>query len=273
MASAASLPEAVFDVDCLLHYELPGPKADFLFQIHALDGMDQRVVSETLSVEPALPHHVYADPTMQHRFLRVSAPAGPLVLHYRARVAVRRAPPNRDAAEVPIDALPDAVMHNLMPTRYCESDLLATAATKLFGGVAPGYGRVAAICDWLQRHVEYRIGSTTTTTTARDVFVTRTGVCRDFAHLGITFCRALNIPARLAVGYSRFEEPPPDFHAMFEAFVGGRWELFDPTRLAAAGELVRIAVGRDAKDVAFATIFGAALLQRIEPLVQPAEGD
>ena len=124
-----------------------------------------------------------------------------------------------------------------------------------------------AICDWIHDNVEYRVGSTQATTTARDVFVQRAGVCRDFAHLGITFCRALNIPARLVVGYARFDEPPPDFHAVFEAYLGGRWVLFDPTRMSPVDRLVRIATGRDAKDVAFATIYGPATMVSMDPRV------
>jgi transglutaminase-like putative cysteine protease len=97
------------------------------------------------------------------------------------------------------------------------------------------------------------------------VFRNRAGVCRDFAHLGVTFCRALNIPARLVVGYARFDEPPPDFHALFEAYLGGRWMMFDPTRMSPVDDLVRIAMGRDAKDVAFATIFGPATMTGMRP--------
>ncbi|MEO7853947.1 MAG: transglutaminase family protein, partial [Rubrivivax sp.] len=104
-----------------------------------------------------------------------------------------------------------------------------------------------------------------------DVFVQRAGVCRDFAHLGITFCRALNIPARLVVGYAIFDEPPTDFHAMFEAYLGGRWMLFDPTRMSALEQFVRIATGQDAKDVAFATIYGPATMLSMDPQIQPAQ--
>jgi len=129
---------------------------------------------------------------------------------------------------------------------------------------------VQAIADWIHDNIDYQIGSTQVTTTARDVFLQRAGVCRDFAHLGVTFCRALNIPARLVVGYARFDEPPPDFHAVFEAYVGARWELFDASRLAPLDGLVRIASGRDAKDVAFATIFGPATMVSMAPLITPA---
>jgi transglutaminase-like putative cysteine protease len=256
-----------FDIDCRLDYQLSGP-CDFLFQVHALDGIDQSVLRESLQLSPKLAHHMYPDPTVGHRFLRVHAEAGPLTLRYRARVERRPQPAEPHAPEVPIAALPDDVLHNLMPTRYCESDLLGSAAFKLFAGMPPGHARVQAITDWIHDNIEYRIGSSQPTTTARDVFVQRAGVCRDFAHLGITFCRALNIPARLVVGYAIFDEPPPDFHAVFEAFIGGRWVMFDPTRLSPVDDLVRIAVGRDAKDVAFATIFGPATMTAMSPEIR-----
>ena len=256
-----------FDIDCQLTYQLSGP-CDFLFQIHALDGIDQTVLRESLQLSPRLQPHVYADPTVGHRFLRVHAEAGAFALRYRARVERRPRPVDPQAPEVPISALPDEVLHNLMPTRYCESDLLGPAAFKLFGGLPPGHARVQAIADWVHDNIEYRIGSSQPTTTARDVFVQRAGVCRDFAHLAITFCRALNIPARLVVGYAIFEDPPPDFHAVFEAFIGGRWVMFDPTRMSPVDDLVRIAVGRDAKDVAFATIFGPATMGAMSPEIR-----
>jgi transglutaminase-like putative cysteine protease len=115
---------------------------------------------------------------------------------------------------------------------------------------------VQAIADWIHDSIVYEPGISDSTTTAREVFVERAGVCRDFAHLGITFCRALNIPARLVVGYVWFDEPPQDFHAVFEAWLGGQWVLFDATRMAPVDRLVRVGTGRDAKDVAFCTFFG-----------------
>ena len=256
-----------FDIDCRLDYEIQG-RSDFLLQIHALHGRGQTVLSEALSVTPEVPLHVFADPTERHRFARVQVDSGMLAVRYRARVQRAVQPANPAAAEVPLHELPDAVLHNLMPTRYCESDLLSHAAQKIFGALPPGYGRVQAICDWIHDNVDYQVGSSDATTTARDVFARRAGVCRDFAHLGVTFCRALNIPARLVVGYARFDEPPPDFHAVFEAWLGGRWELFDATRMSPLDELVMIAAGRDAKDVAFATIFGPATMEAMSPLIK-----
>lgn len=269
----SATPSRTFDIDCELVYQVNGP-SDFLFQIHALDGMDQQVLEESLELPPGIDPHIYADPTVGHRFMRLQANAGPLNLRYRARV--QRTLPPRDtlAAEMPIAELPDEVMHNLMPTRYCESDLLSHAAQKLFGQLPRGYSRVQAIADWIFDNIDYQVGTSIATTTASDVFRQRAGVCRDFAHLGVTFCRALNIPARLVVGYSRFDTPPPDFHAVFEVWLGGQWVMFDATRMAPVDELVRIAMGRDAKDVAFATIFGPAVMTTMNPLIElvPAPG-
>ncbi len=273
--TASSAPPAIaetqgrdFDVDCLLTYQVNGP-SDFLFQIHALHGMDQQVLSESLVITPPLPVHVYADPNLHHRFTRLHVDGGTFDLRYRARVRRTVSPVDSSAPEVAIADLPDDLLHNLMPSRYCESDHLSQTAQMLFGGLPRGHSRVQAIADWIHDNVEYRLGSSQATTTARDVFEQRAGVCRDFAHLGVTFCRALNIPARLVVGYARFDDPPPDFHAVFEAFVGGRWVLFDATRMSPLDELIRIATGRDAKDVAFATIFGPAMMVSMSPLIQP----
>jgi transglutaminase-like putative cysteine protease len=270
----AMLPDGpraqTYEVDCALTYEVKGP-TDFLFQIHAQDGMDQQVLSESLVITPDLPQHIYADPTIGHRFLRLHADAGVVQLHYQARVQRTVQPADANAPEVPIAQIPDELLHNLNPTRYCESDHLGRAAQKMFGHLTPGYPRVQAIVEWIHDKIDYQIGSSEATTTAREVFVQRAGVCRDFAHLGVTFCRALNIPARLVVGYASFDEPPPDFHAVFEAYLGGRWVMFDATFMSPIDELVRIATGRDAKDVAFATIFGPATMTAMSPLIRKVE--
>ncbi len=268
----ATLPDApvaqTFDIDCTLEYQVSGP-ADFLFQIHAHDGMDQQVLSESLLITPDLPTHVYADPGIGHRFLRLRAEAGPLTLHYQARVQRAVQPLDPQALELPIAELPDELLHNLNPSRYCESDHLSQTTQAMFGQLPRGLSRVQAIVDWIHQNISYQIGTSNAMTTARDVLANRTGVCRDFAHLGVTFCRALNIPARLVVGYARFDQPPPDFHAMFEAYLGGRWVMFDATHMSPIDHLVRVATGRDAKDVAFATIYGPATMLSMAPLITP----
>ena len=242
-------------IDTLLQYEVQAP-SHLLFNLEAAACEQQQVLSESLVVEPALPLRRYSDANSGNRFVRFDAPAGPLTLLYRA--VVRREPITRPAVlpEMPVNRVPDALMHYLMPTRYCESDVMARAAQQLFGDLPPGIGRVQAMVDWIHDSICYEPGSSNSTTTAQEVFVQRAGVCRDFAHLGITFCRALNIPARLVVGYVNFEEPPQDFHAVFEAWLGGHWVMFDATRMAPADRLVRVGTGRDAKDVAFCTFFG-----------------
>jgi transglutaminase-like putative cysteine protease len=151
-----------------------------------------------------------------------------------------------------------------------EVEAVYAFAVRKFGNLPPGYQRVRSICRWVKENVDYEVGSSTTTYTARDVLATRVGVCRDFAHLVIALCRALNIPARFVTAYTRYDDPPQDFHAVVEAFLGERWYLFDPTQLAEISDLIRLGTGRDASDVPFATFFGAARLRRLSPLVEPA---
>lgn len=257
-----------FEIDCELAYEVTSP-TDFVFQIEAAQLEGQRVVTENLKIAPALPTRSFSDGQLHNRFFRLHCEGGPLKVHYHATVEVEPLRTEPDAAEVAISRLPDEALRFLVPTRYCESDLLGRTAQRTFGNLAPGYARVKAISEWIRENIEYEIGSSHSGTSARDVLVNRAGVCRDFAHLGIAFCRALNIPARLVVGYVKFEEPPPDFHAVFEAYLGGRWVLFDPTGLAPVENLVRIGTGSDAKDVAFATLFGSATMNSLNPLIEP----
>ncbi|MFG5408193.1 transglutaminase family protein [Piscinibacter sakaiensis] len=251
-------------IDCRLVYELDGP-CEFVFLVHVARRPDLTLLEESLQLEPATRFRSFEDAATGNHVLRLSAGPGPFSLHYRA--VVERPPEDRtpDLPELPVAELPDEVLRHLAPTRYCESDHLGAVAWQLFGEHPPGRARVQAIADWVHEHIDYRIGSTTPLTTARDVFVQRAGVCRDFAHLAVALCRGLNIPARLVAGYAPFEEPPPDFHAVFEAYLGGRWVLFDPTRMSPVDHLVRIATGQDAKDVAFATLFGPARLQSMQP--------
>jgi transglutaminase-like putative cysteine protease len=266
-AESQTLPAS--KIDLTLAYELKGP-TDFLFQIHAYDGMDQRVISESLELDPPAEPRIFEDPMVHNRLLRMRLPEGPFKLRYRADVRRTPAKPDLTAPEVPVSELPDDLLHALVPTRYCESDQLARAAYKMFGDMEPGYARVQAISDWVHDNVDYEVGSSDSTTTACDVFMSRAGVCRDFAHLAVTFCRALCIPARLVVGYAKFEEPPNDFHAVFEAYLGHRWVMFDPTKMSPVDQLIRIAMGSDAKDVAFATFFGKARMLSMDPAIVPA---
>lgn len=242
-------------IDAQLDYEVVAP-AHMLLNIEAARSGAQAVVSEVLTIEPPTEMQVFCDESSGNRFIRFDAQPGPLKISYKASVQRAHVDVPIDLREVPVSDVPDEVLHYMMPTRYCESDLMSRCAQQLFGELPPGIGRVQAIVDWIHESIAYEPGSSDSTTTAREVFVERAGVCRDFAHLGITFCRALNIPARLVVGYVWFDEPPQDFHAVFEAWLGGQWVLFDATRMAPVDRLVRVGTGRDAKDVAFCTIFG-----------------
>jgi transglutaminase-like putative cysteine protease len=140
-----------------------------------------------------------------------------------------------------------------------------------FGFVEPGFERVTAICNWIYENVAYLQGTTNTHTSAIDSVAERAGVCRDFAHLGIAFCRALNIPARFATGYAH-QLFPQDFHAYFEAYLGGHWYAFDATRLVPQTGLVRIGAGADAARAAFATIFGDAPMVGMRVFIDLAKG-
>ena len=248
-------------VEAVLDYEV-GEPSHFRFQLEAARCASQRIHGEQLSVWPPVPVSAYEDPASGNRFVRLDAPVGRLTIEYKAEVEVHAQRLEDTLPEVPVCGVPDDVLQHLLPSRYCESDLLAPFVREQFGRLPPGLARVRQVVDWIHHHIEYRPGSTCSSTTSREVLAQRAGVCRDFAHLGITFCRALNIPARLVAGYVWFDEPPQDFHAVFEAWLGGQWVMFDPTGMAPVDRLVRIGTGRDAKDVAFCTSFGQVKLVR-----------
>jgi transglutaminase-like putative cysteine protease len=257
-------------VDLQLDYDVTNP-AHFLFNIEAAFDEGHRVVSERLSITPSVKVRTFFDERNGNRFVRLDAPKGQLSVNYHANVELISTPVPLHLDEALVTAVPDDVLRYLMPSRYCESDLLSRVAQQMFGHLPHGLSRVRAIENWIHESIYYMPGFSNSTTTAQEVFVQRAGVCRDFAHLGITFCRALNIPARLVVGYVYFEEPPQDFHAVFEAWLDSQWVVFDPTKMAPIDRLVRVGTGRDAKDVAFATIFGGVQMLRKE--LQINEGD
>ncbi|HEY0073599.1 MAG TPA: transglutaminase family protein [Abditibacteriaceae bacterium] len=267
-----------FSVGCRLSYELSGP-GTLVFNVHAINSPNQRVLSEELHVTNggtnAGLYDEWTDPTTQNRFVRVNAEAGPLELRYRAEV---ESAPQLDygfIGEISPGALPLHVMPFLYPSRYCESDRLVRLANDEFQNFLPGLSRVTAICNYIYEHIAYQRGSSGSQTSAFDTVTERAGVCRDFAHLAIAFCRALGIPARFVSGYAYGLEPP-DFHACFEAFLGGKdggaWYFFDATRLAPQTGYVRIGSGRDAADVSFATLFGAIEFRGMEIIMQTLDG-
>ncbi|MFC5861041.1 transglutaminase family protein [Acidicapsa dinghuensis] len=176
---------------------------------------------------------------------------------------------NEEALEVPAQDLPDDVLIYLLSSRYCEVDLLSPVAMDLFGETAPGWQRVQAICSWIHSKVTFNYATARATRTALGVFTERVGVCRDFQHLAVTFCRCLNIPARYVAGYLGdigvpATSAPMDFSAWFEAYLDGRWWTFDARHNAPRIGRVLMATGRDAADVAFLTSFGVASLRSFQ---------
>ena len=258
-------------IDLLLQYEVVQP-THFWFHIEAAFHPSNHLTQERLTITPGVAIRNHVDTRLGNRFLRLDVLQGPLSLNYHAEVEICHPVLPLHLNETPITAVPDEVLRYVMPSRYCESDVMSHVAQKIFGGVAQGIGRVQAIEDWIHSSISYIPGTSNSLTTAQEVFIRRAGVCRDFAHLGVTFCRALNIPARLVVGYDHFKIPPDDFHAVFEAWLDGHWVMFDPTRMAPTSRMVRVGTGRDAKDVAFATIFGDVRMVGKELTIVEDEG-
>jgi transglutaminase-like putative cysteine protease len=223
------------------------------------------VLRESLDV-PGVPTLEYLD-IYGNTCRRLVMPAGESAIRYDAVVEVPdEVDPSDEAAVEPrVDDLPDETLLFTLPSRLCPSDELGTTAWRMFGGIEPGWHRVQGICDWVHDNIEFRLQSSTPQTTATAVFLQRAGVCRDFAQLAISFCRALNIPARYVFGYLPdigvpLNPDPMDFCAWFEAYLGDRWWTFDPRNNQRRRGRVVIGIGRDAVDVAMLTSYGTAPL-------------
>ena len=260
-----------------LHYDIAQPGCDFVFNIHAAFTPRQQVLGESLWLSQDLPWRVETDPATSNRYLRVQAAAGPLDLSYRATVDLQHhlARPRRDIAEVPIARLPAPVLSYIYPSRYCQSDRLHRLAMREFGHQPQGYSRVQAINDWVLQRTTFASNTSNANTSAMDTLLEQVGVCRDFAHLMIALCRAVNIPARFTTGTDYGADPalgPPDFHAYVEVYLGDRWYIFDPSGTAIPMGFVRFGTGRDAADVAFATIFGTVASGAPVIGIQPLPG-
>ena len=242
-----------------LRYEVRA-RTSFTFAVLAAETERQHVADQDLRFTPESDvQRLRVDPS-GHDLVRVTVEPGPLELVYDATVVLApHVPEEVPEAETAFADLPGETLAFLNPSRYCESDLLARFAGDTFGALPPGFGRVTGICNWIWERLSYVPGSTNESTTATEVLVAVAGVCRDYAHLAISCCRALGIPARYVSGYA-VDLLPPDFHGFFEAYLDGDWYLFDATRMAPVDGLVRIASGRDAADVAFASIVGRAEL-------------
>jgi transglutaminase-like putative cysteine protease len=245
-------------IDAMLDYQFAAP-ADVLLALEVAQLPDQLLVEDELTVssrEPLVP--VTGEQNIGRRTW-VAAAEGRFTASYRAIVDVDRALPDlRGIAAVPLRELPGDSVQYLWPSRYCRADKHGEFAADRFGHLSGG-ALAVALADWTRENLSYTPGSSDEDTTSIDTFLQRQGMCRDYAHLCISFARALGLPARMVSAYA-WQLDPPDFHAVVEIFLEGGWHLLDPTGLAPTDGLVRIGVGRDAADVSFMSIFGAATL-------------
>ena len=220
-------------------------------------------------------HHSYLD-GYGNRCERFELVSGESQVAYEAQVVLAALADVIEpaAAEVPVTLLPDDVLRFIMPSRFCLPDELGHEAWQRFGGLTPGWGRVQAIVDYVHEILVFVPGASNPWTSAADAYRARQGVCRDFAHLAITFCRALNIPARYVFGYiPNIGVPAPaepmDFAAWFEVYLGGRWYTFDARNNRPRSGRVVVGRGRDAVDVALITSFGPLTLTAFEVRAEP----
>jgi len=224
---------------------------------------------DTMTMTPAVPVSMYRD-VFGNWCTRTVAPPG--VFTITADALIRDSglaePTFPYAFEHAVETLPDETLEFLLPSRYCETELLSPVAWELFGTMMPGWSRVQAICDFVNQHVRFDYQSARPSKTAWETFNERTGVCRDYAHLGIALCRSLNIPARYCSGYlgdiGIAVTLPMDFSGWFEAYLGGGWHVFDPRNNQRRIGRVLIARGRDAADVAISMTFGPNTLRQFK---------
>jgi transglutaminase-like putative cysteine protease len=255
-------------VNAVLQVQGPTPT---IFQLEPaiIDGA-QLTQYEQLTVTPYAAFDPYVD-LYGNRCRRGLLSAGESHIEYLATIEI---PESRAPMIKPIDTqvleLPVEILHYLLPSRYCEVDKLTQMAHSEFADTKPGYARVQTICDWINEHVVYQYGTTTASTTACDTAVERIGVCRDFSHLAIGFCRAMGVPARYVSGYC-LELDPQDFHAFFQAWLDGRWISFDATEMQARPALVTVATGRDAADCAWCTFHGNGSTKSLNVNISLAE--
>ena len=233
----------------------------------APQGGQHFLIPDFMHTDPIVPLVTYND-TFGNLCTRLEAPAGAIRICADGVLEDSGAPEPEmwQARETPVVSLPHDVLMYLLPSRYCESDLLAPEALRLFGHITPGWPRVQAICDLVNAHVTFGYEFARCSKTAFETYQDHQGVCRDLAHLAIAFCRAMNIPARYATGYLGDIGVPPvdapmDFAGCMEVYLEGAWHTFDPRNNARRIGRLMIARGRDAADVAISTSFGPSYLQ------------
>lgn len=260
-----------FTLSSLLEYEVTVP-VTFLLSVRASQGQGQEILREHLQLPGGLEHRIQTCIATSTRFDRIhAAKPGVYTIRYEAEVEVQSERfPARQLEDAGPESFETNVLPYLYPSRYCQSDRLGRLTFDMFGDLPDVETKVRAVVEWIFSRLSYVSGSTDAGTSAVDSLVERAGVCRDFAHLGIALCRAMNIPARYFTGYAH-DLNPPDFHACFETWTGQRWLFWDPTRLASPDGVVRIATGRDASDCSICTSFGPLSLQRQEVLCSATE--
>jgi transglutaminase-like putative cysteine protease len=255
-----------------LAYQVLDPQCDFIFNIQSAVTPRQRVFDESIDINQSITPWESGRGVEGSRYLRLQAHTGPLSVLYRGTVDIdhfRESP--AALREMPVMELSMEELIYVYPSRYCQSDRLRALANYEFGSLMPGYFRVLAIAQWVNQRTRFQPGSSGSGTSAVDTLLDHAGVCRDFAHLMIALCRALNIPARFVTGIDYGADPSlgaTDFHAYVEVFLSGRWYLFDPSGVAPPMGLIRLGTGRDAGDVSFATVFGNVISD--SPVVQIA---
>jgi transglutaminase-like putative cysteine protease len=220
----------------------------------------------TITVTPYVPLSTYRD-RFDNVCTRILAPPGRTTLTTAFDVFDSGLPDEQNwgAEQHRVEDLPDEFLAFLLGSRYCETDHLTDIAWRLFGGTPPGWARVQAICDFVHNHIKFNYQDARSTRTAWEGYQEGRGVCRDFAHLAVAFCRCMNIPARYCTGYLGDigvprVDAPGDFSAWFEAYLGGRWYTFDARHNQPRIGRILMARGRDATDVAISTVFGPAVL-------------
>lgn len=255
-------------VGCEFRYEATWPTPTVM-QVQPRQDGAHRLLSENWQVTPATAFHAYND-FYSNACQRFVMQPGPLVIRYDAIAEVSGEPDEvaLDAVQMPVEELPDDVLLYTLPSRFCLSDVLSDQAWQLFGNTEPGWGRVQAICDWVHDNIRFQYGTSNPWTTAADILAQRVGVCRDFTHLAVSFCRAMNIPTRYVFGYLPDIGVPPDpapmdFAAWMEVYLAGRWWTFDPRNNMPRAGRVLIGRGRDALDVAMVTTYGSPRMERM----------
>jgi transglutaminase-like putative cysteine protease len=245
----------------------------FIFNIHAARTNNQYVLEESVVTAPVLNFQEFTINNNEARFIKMEVEAGTnFTITYNALADVYHTIVNEEnlGGKVPVMQLDPLVLPYLFPSRHCQSDKLTKLALKEFGHLDNAYSQVSAINEWIFGHIEYLSGTTNSGTSAYDTLTQREGVCKDFAHLGIALCRALDIPARYFTGYA-CDLVPPDFHACFEAYIGGQWMFFDATKLVPVNGLVKIANSKDAAEAAVASYFGNSTCTYMNIQCEPAE--